>query len=66
MQNLNDTEPGGLLTDADFEAKLRQPWPINEQPTTLDELSEIGHRLIPWISGAVFIGFIAGLLCGVL
>jgi hypothetical protein len=67
MQNLNDTEPGGLLSEADFDALLHKPWPIvgaGQQLSRIQRLSETGHRLVPWIAGAIGVGLVGAILFG--
>ena len=63
MTNLNDTEPGALLTEADFEAKLREPW----QTTGADymtRISDAGFRFVRWLCGGIVVGFIAAVVFG--
>ncbi len=58
MTNLNaDTEPGGLLSEQDFEHLTRKPWlvPSHQQKPAPPERSRIGDVIF-----AVTLGVLAG------
>ncbi len=57
MTNTQDTEPGGLLTEQDFEHLTRKPWPVpaHQQKPAPPERSRIGDVIF-----AVTLGVLAG------
>lgn len=59
MTNLNaDTEPGGLLTEQDFEHLTRKPWPA---PATQQKPAPADYSR----AGAVIFATVLGVLGGV-
>ena len=55
MQNLQDTEPGGLLTEQDFEHLTRKPWPVpaHKQKPAPSERSRIGDVIFATVLGVL-------------
>jgi hypothetical protein len=51
--NVNDTEPGGLLTEQDFEHLSRKSWFIPEPPTKFERVAAVPLAVAIGILGAV-------------
>lgn len=53
MTNTQDTEPGGLLTEQDFEHLTRKPWPVpaHQQNPAPAERSRIADAIFAFVLG---------------
>ena len=55
MTNTQDTEPGGLLSEQDFEHLTRKPWPVpaHKQKPAPAERSRIGDVIFATVLGVL-------------
>lgn len=56
MQNLNDTEPGGLISEPEFEDLLRKSWIVPVEPETkVERMAKVPFAIVLGVLGAVLL-----------